>query len=110
MEIWDKISTSGRGRHTLRVNEPGPGDVLLRVEKLRKGDKFMSTVDHTFRYSAKNNEQITAVVAEDQWSDDTGGDAEVTHGGVGCSSVEVKVISRFSRGFHFHFYVFGKKN
>lgn len=110
LEIWNKVSTGGRGQHTLRLSEPGSGDVLLYKEEFRKGDKFMSTVEHTFSYRASGNEKITAVVAEDQWTDDTGGNPEVVSGGVGCSQVSIKVKSQYNRGFNFHFYVFGKKN
>ena len=110
LEIWNKVSVGGHGRHTLRLNEPGTGDEILYKEECRKGDKFMSVVEHTFRYQAKSNEEITAVVAEDQWSDDTGGNAEVVSGGVGCREVKIRVRSRKNRGFNFHFYVFGKKN
>ena len=110
LDIYDRLSTGGRGRHTLSLNKPGPEDVLLYEEEFRKGSSFMSTVEHTFSYRASSNEEITSVVAEDQWSDDTGGNPEVVSGGVGYREVKIKVKSQKNRGFNFHFYVFGKKN
>ena len=50
MGIWNKVSTGGRGQHTLHLSEPGSGDVLLYKEQFRKGDRLLS-----------------AVFAEDQW-------------------------------------------
>ena len=84
-----------------------PGDIQLYSEKVRKGDKFFSNVSHTYSYTARDNEEITEVVAEDQWWDDTGGTPELVSGGVGSKEVTVKVTSQRSRGFNFHFYVYG---
>jgi len=97
------------GRHTLKEGSRGPDDIILYQEEKRKGNKFMTTVSHTFSYRARDDEEITKVLAEDQWSDDTGGNPELISGGVGCREVTIKVTSQFNRGFHFHFYVYGHK-
>ena len=70
------VGIGGTGTHTLKLGEPGPDDVLLYQSSYRKGDKFLRKVSHRFTYTAKDNEEITAVVAEDQWVDDTGGNPE----------------------------------
>ena len=89
--------------------KPRIGDKILYYKDIRKGSKLFNYQTETFSYTAGNNE-ITSVVAYDVWSDDTGGNAEIVSGGVGCSRVTVKVTSELNRGFHFEFYVFGKEN
>jgi len=101
------VGIGGTGTHTLKLGEPGPDDVLLYQSSYRKGDKFLRKVSHRFTYTAKDNEEITAVVAEDQWVDDTGGNPELVSGGVGQREVTIEVTSRVNRGFHFYFYVYG---
>jgi len=101
------VGIGGTGTHTLKLGEPGPDDVLLYQSSYRKGDKFLRKVSHRFTYTAKDNEEITAVVAEDQWVDDTGGNPELVSGGVGQREVAIEVTSRVNRGFHFYFYVYG---
>ena len=76
---------------------------------MRRGDKFLERVSGTFFYQCRKGEEITAVLAEDRWDDDTGGSAERVSGGVGQQHVEIKVTSQWSRGFHFKFYVYGKR-
>ena len=105
---WQEI-TAGRGRHTLRSGTPRSGDVVLFEEQLRKGSKLFSTVSHTFSYDCRHGEEITAVVAYDLWSDDTGGDPDIVSGGVGSSRVSVRVTSQTNRGFHFKVIVYGKR-
>lgn len=109
-EAWRKIDdlrSSGKGRHNLVVGKPGPGDILLHEEKKRQGCEFGSWVSHIYRHNGDNT--ITAVVAEDNWDDDTGGDPKIIYGGLGQKHVEVKVTSRFGRGFDHTVYVYGKK-
>ena len=111
MEAFEKlrrlIGLGGEGQHTLKLGEPGPDDIILYQEKYRKGDKVLSKVRHTFTYTAKDNEEITAVSAEDQWLDDTGGNPLLISGGVGQREVTIQITSQRNRGFHFHFYVYG---
>lgn len=99
----------GHGTHTLREGRHGPNDEILYQTEKRKGDEFLSRVSHTFSYTAKDDEVITEVLAEDQWDDDTGGNPELISGGIGCKEVKVKVTSRKNRGFNFKFYVYGYK-
>lgn len=107
-EAWDKLSSSGRGQHTLTLGKPGQGDMILDQQRIRKGGSvFSGQITHTFSYSG--SKEITAVVAQDEWTDDTGGNAEVVSGGVGYTYVSVKVTSQFGRGFHFQFIVYGRK-
>ena len=98
---------AGKGQHTLKLGSRHPGDTELYSQEVRKGDKFFSTVSHTFHYRARDNEEITAVVAEDQWWDDTGGIPVLVSGGVGQREVTIELTSQRNRGFHFHFYVYG---
>lgn len=109
-EILDVLNRGGNGRHTLLLNKPSQGDVILYEEKLRKGASSLSTVTYEFSYTRKGNEEITSVVAYDEWSDDTGGDPEVVRGGVGQNGVVIKITSKFCRGFHFKFIVYGKRH
>ena len=100
---------SGNGRHTLSLEKPGDNDVVLCNETIRKGSKFLSEVTHTFSYSCKKGERITAVTAYDKWSDDTGGHPKLVRGGVGKKEVVIEVTSERNRGFHFQFIVYGTK-
>lgn len=109
VEAWRKIDdlrSSGKGQHNLVVGKRGPGDILLHEEKKRQGCEF-GWVSHIYRHNGDNT--ITAVVAEDNWDDDTGGDPKIIDGGLGQKHVEVKVTSRFGRGFDHTVYVYGKK-
>ena len=72
-KILDLINKGGIGRHTLMLNKPSQGDVILYEEKFRKGSNLLSSVTHKFSNTRKGNEEITSVVAYDEWSDDTGG-------------------------------------
>ena len=107
--VWKELSTSGNGRHTLSFGTPGKNDVVLYEDEVRKSSKFLSEVKHTFSYTCKSGETITAVAAQDKWSDDTGGNPKVVSGGLGKSGVAVEVTSQFGRGFHFRFIVYGTK-
>ena len=94
-----------KGQHNLEKGEREAGDTLL----YRKRVGFQ-----TFRYVPEIYEHcgdytITAVVAEDNWSNDTGGDPEIVDGGPGFKHVTVKVTSKISRGFDHTVYVYGKK-
>ena len=108
-EAWGTIHdllSSGKGRHNLVVGTPGPGDILLHEEQKRQGWGF-GFVSHIYRHNGDNT--ITAVVAKDNWDDDTGGDPKIIDGGLGQKHVEVKVTSRYRRGFDHTVYVYGKK-
>ena len=107
-EVWgtiDDLLHSGKGRHNLIVGKPAPGDILLHEEQKRQGYGF-GYVSHIYRHSGDNT--ITAVVAKDNWDDDTGGDPKIIDGGLGQKHVKVKVTSRFGRGFDHTVYVYGK--
>ena len=105
---WQEIS-SGHGRHTLTLGTPMSKDVILYQEQLRKDSRAFGIVSHTFSYQCRKGEEITAIVAYDLWSDDTGGSPERESGGVGQRGVSIKITSQFMRGFHFKFIVYGKR-
>lgn len=103
----NELLSSGQGRHNLLVGKAQPGDILLHEEQKRPGYKMLGRVTHVFQYSG--NRLITAVVAKDNWDDDTGGDPEIISGGPGQKHVKVKVTSQYMRGFNHTVYVYGKK-
>ena len=105
---WRELSGE-HGRHTLTLGTPSSEDVVLHEENLRKGHEFPKKVSHTFSYNRRRGEEITAVLAYDVWSDDTGGRPERKSGGVGQDSVSICVTSQYGRGFHFKFIVYGKR-
>ena len=102
----DDLLSSGKGQHNLVVGKQGPGDILLFKEQKRQVCGF-GYVSHIYRHNGDNT--ITAVVAKDNWDDDTGGDPKIIDGGLGQKHVEVKVTSRFGRGFNHTVYVYGKE-
>ena len=108
-EVWNQIS-AGRGRHSLTLGEPNDKDIVLYQEELRKGYQYFGKVSHTFSYTCKSGEEITAVLAYDRWDDDTGGYAQKKSGGVGQREVSIEVTSQYMRGFHFKFVVYGKRH
>ena len=108
-KVWNQIS-AGRGRHSLTLGEPSDKDKVLYQEELRKGYEYFGKVSHTFSYTCKSGEEITAVLAYDVWSDDTGGNPEKKSGGVGQKEVSIEVTSQYMRGFHFKFIVYGKRH
>ena len=105
---WTQIS-AGRGRHSLTLGEPNDRDQVLYQEDVRKGYEYFGKVTHTFSYTCKSGEEITAVLAYDKWSDDTGGNPEKKSGGVGQREVSIEVTSQYMRGFHFKFIVYGRR-
>lgn len=109
-ELWGTVNDllhSGTGRHNLIVGKAQAGDILLHQEQKRPGYKMLGRVTHVFEYSG--DKVITAVVARDNWTDDTGGDPEILTGGPGHKHVKVKVTSQYMRGFDHTVYVYGKK-
>ena len=93
---------------TLSIGTPGDDDEILYEEDFRKGSKFLSKVKHKYKYTCKSGERITAIVAQDRWSDDTGGNPKLVSGGPGYSHVEVEVTSQMGHEFHFRL-VYGTK-
>lgn len=108
-EAWTSFSDllKGTGSHDLVIGKVEPGDILLHQEQKRPGCSLFSRVTHEFKY--RGDKLITAVVAKDNWSDDTGGDPQVISGGLGQTHVTVKVTSEPLRGFNHTIYVYGKK-
>ncbi|XP_068730993.1 uncharacterized protein [Montipora capricornis] len=103
-EAWRTIK--GNGQHNLVVGKPQAGDILLHAEQKCQGRGF-NRASHVYQHSGDNT--ITAVVAKDNWEDDTGGNPEIISGGPGYKHVRVKVTSRSEGGFNHTVYVFGKK-
>ena len=108
-KIWNEIP-SEHGRHNLTLGEPNAKDVVLYTDDLRKYYEYFRRVSHTFSYTCKSGEEITAVLAYDRWDDDTGGYAQKKSGGVGQREVSIEVTSQYMRGFHFKFVVYGKRH
>ncbi len=108
IDKWQSIS-SGHGRHNLILGTPKSSDVVLYQEQVRKGHEYFGKASHTFSYNCGSGEEITAVLAYDLWSDDTGGNPTRESGGVGRNEVTIRVTSQFGRGFHFKFIVYGKQ-
>ena len=100
-----KWLSSGSREHHLVVGEPEVGDILLYIDQKSKGHGVDDS--HVFQYS--EDVTITAVVARDNWNDDTGGYPEIISGGPGHKHVEVKVTSGSRGGFDHTFQVYGKK-
>lgn len=99
----NKLLSSGSGEHHLVVGQPEVGDILLHSDQKSEGGEGR----HVFQYSGKDT--ITAVVAKDNWDNDTGGYPKIISGGPGYKHVEVEVTSRSCRGFDHTFQVYGKK-
>ncbi|XP_078360594.1 uncharacterized protein LOC144644906 [Oculina patagonica] len=97
----------GQGRHNLSKGIVEAGNILLYEEQFRPSYEMLGRRTHVFEYNG--NKVITAVVAKDNWDDDTGGDPEIISGGPGQKHVKVKVTSQFNRGFDHTVYVYGKK-
>lgn len=106
--VWDELPDE-KGRHTITLGRPSSDDIVLHDEPVRKGHEFFGKVSHTFIYNCQSGEEITAVLAYDKWSDNTGGWAERRSGGVRQDSVSIRVNSQYGRGFHFKFIVYGKR-
>jgi len=86
--------------------QPLPGDFLLSSVNFQRNFEFMGHVSATKHINVGNN-IIGCVHAHDQWTDGTGGYAELVGGGVGHNHVDVKITSQFNRGFWFVIEVFG---
>ena len=104
---WDSLC--GGGRNSLALNSPSSTDIVLYQEEIRASYKLLSIVSHTFSYSCRSGEEISAVLAYDLWTDNTGGTPEHESGGVGQSKVKITVNSERNRGFHFKFIVYGTR-
>jgi hypothetical protein len=83
------------------------GDRLLAENSSVRSFKFLSVISATLHVNVSGN-TIHCVEAIDQWDDGTGGNAEITEGGVGYDYVKVKITSRFNRGFWFVIKVYGQ--
>ena len=94
-------------RHSLSEGKRIPGDEILYVQDVKKEYTLLMTASHTFHYTCKDGEKITAFWAQDNWSDGTGGYAKLVSGGVGENEVTVEVNSQAFRGFDFSFTVYG---
>ena len=106
-EIWSQLTT-GTDRHNLTIGKPSDKDVVLYSDDERK-QNGVGWVYHTFSYTCKPGEEITAVLAYDLWDDGTGGDPNLESGGVGQKEVSIKVTSQFMRGSHHKVIVYGKR-
>lgn len=106
-EFMKNVLGSSKRQHNLEAGKREPGDTLLYKEEKRRDFKWLDYVSEVYEHCG--DDTITAVVAEDNWSDDTGGDPKIIRGGPGHKYVAVKVTSKISRGFNHTVYVYGKK-
>jgi len=102
------LAVSEGQNHDYKPCKPLPGDILLRRESSARSFKFLQRVSATQHLDVGDN-IIGCVYALDKWGDDTGGFAEFVGGGIGYNFVDVKVTSRFNRGFWFIIEVYGQK-
>ena len=86
--------------------QPGPRDVLLRSVSSARSFTFLQYTTATVQINV-GDKTIGCVKAIDQWTDGTGGRAEITSGGIGYNYVTVKIKSKFNRGFWFVIDVYG---
>ena len=101
----NKLS-SEHGRHNFTLGAPQAKMLSCTRKNFVKVMKFFSKVSHMFSCNCHRGEEITAVLAYDVWSDDTGGYPERKSGGVGQDAVSIRVTSQYRRGFHFKFIVY----
>ena len=97
-----------KGRDNLTIGPPNAKDVVLYSHHERK-QNGIGWVSHTFSYTCKPGEEITAVLAYDMWDDGTGGNPKLKSGGVGEKEVSIEVTSQLMRGFHHKVIVYGKR-
>ena len=107
MGDWDDLV--GHGHNSLTIGKPSNKDVVLCQERVRKDNIFLGRASYTFEYKCSEGERITAVLAYDEWTDNTGGNARKISGGVGQQELSIVVTAQFNRGFHFKFIVYGKR-
>jgi hypothetical protein len=101
------LAVSFGQHHNLIECRPKFGDTLLQRVPSEKSFKVLQYVSETVYIDVGKN-IINCFRALDQWSDGTGGKAEILYGGVGYSYVIVKITSKFNRGFHFVIEVYGQ--
>lgn len=83
---------------------------LLYYQHFRVGGTFFGRTKKTV-YVAKREvdwKKIRWIVILDQWTDDTGGRAWITKGGVGSKYVSINFEAQLFRGMEFEIILYGK--
>jgi hypothetical protein len=102
------LAASVGQNHNYKPCKPLAGDTLLRKESCARSFKFLQYVSATVHINVGDN-IIGCFYALDRWGDGTGGYAKLVNGGIGYNYVELKIISKFNRGFWFEIEVYGQK-
>jgi hypothetical protein len=101
------LAVSVGQRHNYMPCQPLPGDTLLHRESSARSFKLFGYVSETVHFDVGDN-IIGCVHALDRWGDGTGGYAEFVGGGIGYNYVDVKITSKWNRGFSFVIEVYGQ--
>ena len=104
---WENLV--GQGHNSLTLGRPSNKDIVLYQERIRMDYQLIGVATHTFEYTCKEGERITAVLAYDEWGDNTGGTPKKKSGGVGHQEVTIEITAQLLRGFHFKFVVYGRR-
>jgi hypothetical protein len=101
------VAISVAQRHNRITCNKQIGDRLLAEKSSARSFKFLGYVSGEINVYVGEN-KINCVQAIDQWSDGTGGFAQITDGGLGYNYVKVKIWSQFNRGFWFVVKIYGQ--
>ena len=101
------LAVSVGQRNNYMPCKPLPDDTLLRSVSSARSSKFFQRVSSIVSVNVGKN-TIHCIQAFDQRFDGTGGDAKIVGGGMGYNYVDVKITSKFNRGFLFAIVVYGQ--
>jgi hypothetical protein len=101
------LAVSVGQRNNYKPCNPLPDDNLLRSVTFARSSRFLKQVSATLNVNVKND-IISCVHALDQSNDGNGGSVKIVGGGIGFNYVDVKITSKFNRGFWFVIDVYGK--
>jgi hypothetical protein len=113
-EQWDFLLTkSDRTAHNFFVGIPKLGDTILFYQLRAVDYSFFTTRSEIISYPPKlANELKKAVISGiaiiDSKKDGSGGEGTIISGGVGCNFVDIKLASRWFKGYAFTVIITGK--
>lgn len=102
------MASSGSSSATGQIAGFDGIQTLLKSDKVSKSYKTFSYVDYTFSYSNPDY-MITRVEIKDNWKDGTNGSYTIGSGGLGSSSINVYIKSKYMRGISWSFNIYGFK-
>lgn len=91
---------------------PGPYDVLLHQEIVKKSSSFLQVSTKDVKFPAQyqtNNRTITAIRITDQVYKGKGGYAQLYGGGIGFNHTTIHFKSQRNEGFLFILEIFGRR-